>query len=327
MIDIYVKDIKVSLENKAYFSALALALTLPDICGSAEYPNESVTKRYIEWYDKYIGDDSEESDNTPELNGEIVYNLRNTFLHTGSPNINSKKVKTEKNQLDVFELILGDGTKIWSGAATIYSPIVSIRLMFINITYLCSKICKSALLYYSNNKEKFKFDFIVGLEEKMTVKTAQKLIQQDPLLQIINNKLEKIGSNQRIRSSPDRNMTKELIDSAEEAFSCLNTPPNDNEMAVQKPLMRPSTDNQLKTVKSNTNSDEKKKREAQVRSFVGQQFKDKQYVSHKKHIIEAVLKSKTKCQVNNRLMKIFSTEETSIIYKKLKPLIKDLPGK
>ena len=171
-------------------------------------------------------------------------------------------------------------------------------------------------MYYSNNKEKFKFDFIVGLEEKMTVKTAQKLIQQDPLLQIINNKLEKIGSNQRIRSSPDRNMTKELIDSAEEAFSCLNIPPNDNEMAVQKPLMRPSTDNQLKTVKSNTNSDEKKKREAQVRSFVGQQFKDKQYVSHKKHIIEAVLKSKTKSQVNNRLMKIFSTEETSIIYKK-----------
>lgn len=45
MIDIYVKDIKVSLENKAYFSALALALALPDICGSAEYPNESVAKR------------------------------------------------------------------------------------------------------------------------------------------------------------------------------------------------------------------------------------------------------------------------------------------
>lgn len=203
MIDIYVKDIKVSLENKAYFSALALALALPDICGSAEYPNESVAKRYIEWYDKYIGGDLEEADNTPELNGEIVYNLRNTFLHIGSPNINSKKVKTENNQLDVFELILGDGTKIWSGAATISSPIVSIRLMFINITCLCSKICNSALLYYSNNKEKFKFDFIVGLEEKMTVKTAQKLIQQDPLLQIINNKLEKIGSNQRIRSSPE----------------------------------------------------------------------------------------------------------------------------
>ena len=35
MIDKIIKDIETSLENGAYLGALALALTLPDICGKA----------------------------------------------------------------------------------------------------------------------------------------------------------------------------------------------------------------------------------------------------------------------------------------------------
>ena len=35
-----IDDINRALENEAYFAALALALTLPDICGKAKYPNE-----------------------------------------------------------------------------------------------------------------------------------------------------------------------------------------------------------------------------------------------------------------------------------------------
>lgn len=56
MIPVYVNDIKRSLENKCYFSALSLALTLPDICRIAEFPKKSVTERYMGWYDKYLGD-------------------------------------------------------------------------------------------------------------------------------------------------------------------------------------------------------------------------------------------------------------------------------
>lgn len=42
-----VKDVKLALKGGAYQSALALALTLPDICGQIEYPNEkSVGERY-----------------------------------------------------------------------------------------------------------------------------------------------------------------------------------------------------------------------------------------------------------------------------------------
>ena len=107
MVELYVNDIENALKNKSYFSALAMSLALPDICGTAEYPNETSTaKRYIEWHNKYLGKYMSDDRGNPYLCGEIVYNLRNTFLHTGSPNIDSNKVKDEANQLDRFILIL-----------------------------------------------------------------------------------------------------------------------------------------------------------------------------------------------------------------------------
>ena len=54
MINVYVDDIKKSLKNKCYFSALALSLALPDICGMVEFPKEQVSDRYIHWFDKYL---------------------------------------------------------------------------------------------------------------------------------------------------------------------------------------------------------------------------------------------------------------------------------
>ena len=56
MVQKIVDDIRVALNNNLYFVALSTALTLPDICGKVEYPDEnSSRKRYIDWYDKEIG--------------------------------------------------------------------------------------------------------------------------------------------------------------------------------------------------------------------------------------------------------------------------------
>lgn len=82
MIDIYVNDILHALENRCYFSALALALALPDICGAAEFSDDTpVAKRYIGWYDKYVfpNTSAKKDEAAPALTGELVYNLRNTF--------------------------------------------------------------------------------------------------------------------------------------------------------------------------------------------------------------------------------------------------------
>lgn len=70
------------------------------------------------------------------------------------------------------------------------------------------------------------------------------------------------------------------------------------------------------------------KRESQVRSFFGQHFKKKIYVEHKEEIVSIILNGKTKQQINNGLLKIYSDGNVvSHIYQTIQPLIKDLPGK
>ncbi len=50
-----IEDIKKALGNGAYLSALALTLTLPDIYGQVEYPDEKkVGERYVPWFNNYV---------------------------------------------------------------------------------------------------------------------------------------------------------------------------------------------------------------------------------------------------------------------------------
>ncbi len=70
------------------------------------------------------------------------------------------------------------------------------------------------------------------------------------------------------------------------------------------------------------------KRESQVRSFFGRNFKKKLYVDCKEEIIQIILNAETKQQVNNSLLNLYSDGTVvSHIYKTVQPLISDLPGK
>ncbi|MFH1459991.1 MAG: hypothetical protein ABIG64_06430 [Candidatus Omnitrophota bacterium] len=71
--------IKESLKNKSWYSALVLSLIIPDICGKLEDNTKSSSKRYPEWFDKYLG---QKYDNF--LSGDDCYALRCSFLHEGS---------------------------------------------------------------------------------------------------------------------------------------------------------------------------------------------------------------------------------------------------
>ena len=91
---------------------------------------------------------------------------------------------------------------------------------------------------------------------------------------------------------------------------------------------RTTTTNNTKVAKKKaTNSSQKDKREAQIRSFFGQHFKKKIYVERKEEVIELLIKAKTKQEVNNGLLKHFTNETVSAMLKTLEPLIKDLPGR
>lgn len=157
-----INDIEFCLEQEHYMAALALALTLPDICGRAEFPSLGVTKRYIQWFNAFMKfyekSKSPYSHDMPYLSGEAVYNLRNEFLHSGNPNITKSDIKNELCKVDKFELEIG---KSLTGDTSMvsYGKDMSVvhREYKVNVYLLCTRLCHVAKEYYLNNKDKFNF--------------------------------------------------------------------------------------------------------------------------------------------------------------------------
>lgn len=167
-----VNEIESSLKNENFLAALALALTLPDICGKAEYPNESKTSvRYKDWYNEYVGkyerppdiyseDDPSRvvNDDMPYMSGEIVYSLRNCFLHQGTPSIDKDKIHEPRCQVTHFTLTIASAMNGGSSSVS-HNCFMDAerRTLEINIVNLCCKLCLVAKSYYNDNKEKFNF--------------------------------------------------------------------------------------------------------------------------------------------------------------------------
>lgn len=47
-------DVQKALKGGAYLSSLALALTIPDVCGKAKYPDLKTGCRYRKWLGEYF---------------------------------------------------------------------------------------------------------------------------------------------------------------------------------------------------------------------------------------------------------------------------------
>ena len=116
MIRIFLEDIKIAKSNSAYLSALALALTIPDILGKFQYdryPKMDSKDKYIQWFNDWVykyfeipksnNNDFNNYDELVKFDGEICYILRNEFLHNGK-NIN----KNNGIKIDRFELCISD---------------------------------------------------------------------------------------------------------------------------------------------------------------------------------------------------------------------------
>ena len=116
MIRNFLKDIKIAKNNKAYLSALALALTIPDICGKIQYKYKDDRKKYINWFNtwvyKYVEipksniKEFNEYDELAKFDGKVCYALRCVFLHSGNDRVKNYNVNEIK--IDRFELCISD---------------------------------------------------------------------------------------------------------------------------------------------------------------------------------------------------------------------------
>lgn len=150
-----IAQVEKSLEDENYIAALTLALTIPDKCGKAEYPNAGVGRRYIDWYDVWCNSSDPEAsaDSPPDANGKIIYKLRCALLHDNSTELQYTDQENDI-KIDDFELEMTDDNK-W--CFSVFASSITngeVKQLRIRIIDLCKWICYGAGTYYKKNKEK-----------------------------------------------------------------------------------------------------------------------------------------------------------------------------
>lgn len=161
MVNRLIDEVNKALEHELYMAALCTVLTIPDMCAKAEYPQLSNKRRYIKWYEELIGkyERDSEAPNMPYLSGEVVYQLRCSVLHQGTPNIDKNHIREDCCKIDKF-IIRVERTKEFGGyadSASYMNTESPNREYTVNVQRLCMMITRVAKKYYENNKEKFDF--------------------------------------------------------------------------------------------------------------------------------------------------------------------------
>src|SRR5262245_22673003 len=82
-----------AVTDKNWLAAAALALTMPDICGRMEYPEQGSEKRYKAWWDKYMLENYRGS-----LTSADAYALRCAYVHEGGGNILNQRARQALSQ-------------------------------------------------------------------------------------------------------------------------------------------------------------------------------------------------------------------------------------
>lgn len=145
-----------ALNDENPHAALALALTLPDICGQIEYPGQKVGERYIAWFDKfvapqYVVEDKEENkdpekESKKQFDGKICYQLRCSYLHSGNTDVHKC--------VDDFKLacIKGNTAQFFNSFST------DGKTIKLDVKGLCYYICSAAKNYYESVTKEGIFD-------------------------------------------------------------------------------------------------------------------------------------------------------------------------
>ena len=126
----------------------------------------------------------------PYLSGEVVYQLRCSFLHQGNPNIDKDKIREECCKIDKYVLltekkkdfnILSDSASSSESFYNGQKQGETYRTYEVNVRRLCFIISACAAAYYKENPELFDFfNFkVVDLDERYrAMRKAQEIRAQ-----------------------------------------------------------------------------------------------------------------------------------------------------
>ena len=150
-----IAEIEKALEAELYNCALALALTLPDICGKVEFSNIGNKKRYKDWFSSYALPyftvevtklPSKEIVEYTLLSAEECWALRCAFLHAGNYDVEcvsltNVHIHAHKREGENYIHMTRDAQSAdW------------------DVIELCKKLCLAAREYYLSIEDKTRFD-------------------------------------------------------------------------------------------------------------------------------------------------------------------------
>lgn len=157
-----IEEIECNIKDSRWQSALALALTLPDICGGIAYPEivkryrdgrirydrqnnpaRDVGAQYITWFNEYAAPFFKmmPDDDSPYISGERSWQLRCEYLHQ-----NKGFANTDDDNEIRFHLGVNCGTSICQfEIIEDFDPAKDIR---IDIEQFCLRMCRAARSFY-----------------------------------------------------------------------------------------------------------------------------------------------------------------------------------
>jgi len=83
-----VSSVRKSLEIENWIASVLVVLTIPDICGKIEFPDDNSSSRYIKWFENNVADKY-------NYMAQDIYALRCSMLHEGSDSIIGQRKRKE----------------------------------------------------------------------------------------------------------------------------------------------------------------------------------------------------------------------------------------
>ena len=104
----------------------------------------------------------------PYLSEEVIYQLRNSMLHQGNPNVDAKSISEEQCKIDEFILFVDEpydsGLSVVSYEKELNGKKlnekklkITNRKLEVNLVLTCNRICNAAKEYYERNTKRFDF--------------------------------------------------------------------------------------------------------------------------------------------------------------------------
>lgn len=149
MIAEIINEINKLLRDGYPYSALGMALTIPDICGNIAYPEAGCGERYVRWFNEYVSPINclQSSEDYRLFDGEICYKLRCAYLHSGNFDLGHKKTVKD---IERFTLHYNQDPEL--RFMKIEQAIDGRYQIDVDLGVLCNQLCKAAKIFCESHQ-------------------------------------------------------------------------------------------------------------------------------------------------------------------------------